>query len=241
MNDIPQKDLAIHAALTQNWTDAIKINLAIIKEEKTNTEAHNRLGFAYLKNGQIKKAKEAFEKTIKLDPYNQIAAKNLKKLHTVKKSGLLSGSTKDISPLLFLEEPGKTKIVECINPAPMNCLVCLSCGQEVYLKAKKHTIEIRDAAGVYIGAIPDDVAFKLLKFIAAGNMYQTYVKGVAKNCVTVFIREVKRGKKLLNQPSFIGSTNYLPYQQHDGIHASKPRVVKEDEEEGNDSEQPEEE
>jgi hypothetical protein len=112
-----------------------------------------------------------------------------------------------------LEEPGKTKVVDCINAAPMNTLTSLTCGQEVYLKPKKHTVEVRDQHDKYLGALPDDVAFKMIKFIAAGNTYSIFVKGVAKNCISVFIREMKRGKKLQNQPSFIGTTNYMPYQR----------------------------
>ncbi|MFZ2024932.1 MAG: tetratricopeptide repeat protein [Microgenomates group bacterium] len=213
MIDASKLDDAIKAALQQDWKTAIELNTEILKTDKKNVDAHNRLGFAYLKSGQIKKAKEIFEKVLTLDKYNQIATKNLQKLLALKKGGLLTANSSDISPLLFLEEPGKTKVVDCINAAPMNVLTGLTCGQEVYLKPKKHTIEIRDQHEKYLGALPDDVAFKMIKFITAGNTYSIFVKGISKNCISVFIRELKRGKKLQNQPSFIGTTNYMPYQR----------------------------
>ncbi len=213
MIDASKLDDAIQAALQQDWKKATLLNLEILKTDKKNVDAYNRLGYAYLKCGQIKKAKESFQKVLTLDSYNQIATKNLQKLSTMKKNGLLTANSTDISPLLFLEEPGKTKIVDCINAAPMNILTSLTCGQEVYLKTKKHTIEIRDQHEKYLGALPDDVAFKMIKFITAGNTYAVFVKGVSKNCISVFIRELKRGKKLQNQPSFIGSTNYMPYKR----------------------------
>ena len=213
MIDASKLDDAIQAALQQDWKKSILLNSEIIKTDKKNVDALNRLGFAYLKSGQIKKAKETFEKVLALDHYNQIATKNIQKLQSLKKSGLLTANSTDISPLLFLEEPGKTKVVDCINAAPMNTLTSLTCGQEVYLKPKKHTIEVRDQHSKYLGALPDDVAFKMIKFIAAGNTYSVFVKGVSKNCISVFIRELKRGKRLQNQPSFIGSTNYMPYQR----------------------------
>ncbi len=222
------KDQAIFLALRQDWKEAIRINQLIIKEEKTNIDAHNRLGYAYMKNGQPVKSKEIFTKVMKLDPYNQIASKNLKKICLMKKSGITTPSCEDISPLLFLEEPGKTKMIDCINTAPMNSLSILTCGQKIQLVPKKYSIEVRDSQNTYIGALPDDIAFRLLKLINAGNEYEVFVKGVSKNCVSIFIRETKRGKKLINQPSFTGTTNYIPYQRS-GNEEKKIKLLSEDE------------
>lgn len=231
MADLIQMNQAIDAALRQDWKEAIKLNSSIIKNDQTNIDAFNRLAFAYLKNGQMKKSKETFEKTLKIDPYNQIACKNLKKIHIVKKCSLFASENQNISPLLFLEEPGKTKIIPCINAAQVHTLSALSCGQKVVLKPKKYTIEVRDKQNRYIAALPDDIAFRLLKLIACGNQYSVFVKGVSKNCVSVFIRETKRGKKLHNQPSFIGTTNYIPYQKGILHEESKPHIPSDDEEE----------
>ena len=222
------KDQAILLALGQNWKEAIQINLQIIKEEKTSIDAHNRLGYAYMKNGQPIKSKEIFTKVLKLDPYNQIAQKNLKRISLLKKGSITISTCEDISPLLFLEEPGKTKIVDCINTAPMNALSVLTCGQKIQLVPKAHSIDVRDMQNTYIGALPDDLAFRLLKLMDAGNEYAVFVKGVSKNCVSIFIRETKRGKKLTNQPSFIGSTNYMPYQRG-GNEDKKIKLPSEDE------------
>lgn len=231
MADASQMNQAIDAALRQDWKEAIKLNSSLIKDDKTNIDTLNRLAFAYLKNGQMKKAKETFEKTLKIDPYNQIACKNLKKILIVKKCSLLASDNQNISPLLFLEEPGKTKIIPCINAAQVHMLSTLSCGQKVLLKPKKYAIEVRDEQNRYIAALPDDIAFRLLKLIAAGNQYSVFVKGVCKNCVSVFVRETKRGEKLQNQPSFIGTTNYIPYQKGALHEEIKPHIPSDDEEE----------
>jgi len=55
--------------------------------------------------------------------------------------------------------------------------------------------------------LPDDVAFRLLRLIKAGNNYSVCIKSVTKNGISVFIREIKRGKKYYSQPSFISSTS----------------------------------
>lgn len=197
---------AIACALKQDWQGAIRINTSLLKEDKGNIDAHNRLGFAYLKTGQIVLAKKSFQKVLTIDPYNQIALKNLKKLLTVRQKDLKDNGGSHISPIMFLEEPGRTKIVTCINVAPTNILSTLTCGQEVHLRAKKYCIEIRNGNNTYLGALPDDLSYKLIKFMSGGNEYQAIVKTAAKNTLIVFLREINRGKRFVNQPSFISST-----------------------------------
>jgi len=211
MTDSTLSGAAVNAALSQNWLEAIAVNRQILQQLPKNIEALNRLGFALLKTGKIREGRQMFEKVLKLDPYNRIAGNNIKKIDSLKKS--TSDFIRDcpVSPLLFLEEPGKTKIIECVNVASSQILSVLSCGQEVYFKLKKHGIDIRDAKGVYIGALPDDLSYKLLLFIKYGNQYSVNIKRIAKSCVSVFIREIKRGKKFENQSSFSGTTSYIPY------------------------------
>jgi tetratricopeptide (TPR) repeat protein len=204
---------AINAALSQNWKEAIRINLSILKIQKDDIASLCRLGYAYLKSGQMKEAKKTYEKVLSLDQYNQIADKNLKKLLTLKKKDLESDSQVALSPMMFLEEPGITKIVECINVAPPQTLATLSAGQEVTFKSKNHCIEIRTTQQTYLGALPDDLSFRLLKLIEAGNTYRVIVKGIEKNGLKVLIRETARGKKFANQPTFAASTSYIPFSR----------------------------
>lgn len=215
-------DDAIASALKQDWQEAIKINLALLEQDASNIDTLNRLGFAYLSSGQISHAKKTYQQVLELDEYNQIALKNLKKLSSVKQKDLITNSTGTLSPMMFLEEPGRTKIVSCINPAPTNILATLYSAQEVFLKAKKHCVELRDEKNTYLGALPDDLSFKLIKFIEGGNQYRAFVKSVGKNALTVFLREVTRGKHFANQPSFITVSSYSPYSRSDEHLAEKP-------------------
>lgn len=202
---------AIHAALAQNWKEAITLNLAILKHQKNDIPALCRLGYAYLKSGNVKDAKKTYEKVLALDQYNKIAEKNLRKLGTLKKKDLVSDSGSMLSPLMFLEEPGITKIVECIHVAHPQVLSPLSAGLEVTLKPKNHCIEIRTLQNTYLGALPDDLSFRLLKLVKAGNMYRVIVKSIEKNSMKVLIRETARGKRFANQPTFAASTSYVPF------------------------------
>lgn len=202
---------AVHAALTQNWKEAIRINTEILKEKKESVEALSRLAYAYMKTGQIPLAKKTYEKVIKLDQYNHIALKNIKKLDTIKKRDPGNDNEGHLSPLMFLEEPGKTKIVECIHLAPNQVLSTLSAGAYVLLKIKNHCIEIRTQSNTYLAALPDDMSFKLSKLMSAGNTYQAIVKSIEKNSLKVLIRELSRGKRFAHQPSFTSTTSYIPF------------------------------
>lgn len=200
---------AIEKALHQDWKEAIRINVEIIKADENNIDALNRLAFAYFKTGDVAHAKRAYQKVLKLDGYNQIAIKNLKKLTSAKRKDGQPEVTGKLSPLMFLEEPGKTKIVPLVNIAPERTLAALSTGQEVFLKEKRHAVEVRDAQNVYLGALPDDLSFKLTKFIAGGNKYHVVIKSMGKNQLIVFIRELSRSKRFASQPSFV-STILMP-------------------------------
>lgn len=203
-------ETAIWAALNQNWKEAVSVNSELVKIDKTDTDAFNRLGFAYLKLGQLAAAKRAFDKVLTLDPYNQIALRNSKRLTTLRRKDVAGVSKQQISPLLFLEEPGKTKIVPLINPAASNVLLTLSSGQEVALKPRNHAVEIRSSKNGYLGALPDDLSFKLLRFIRGGNRYQVHVKSIGKNSLIVMIREVERGKRFAGTPTFSPTATLLP-------------------------------
>lgn len=212
MTDSATSDAAIHAALIKNWIEAVRLNKLILSEDETNIDALNRLGFAYLNIGKGKEAKQTFTRVLKLDPYNRIATNNLKKVHTVKQHHCPHAkATTPLSPLLFLEEPGKTKCVDCVNVASQQVLATLTAGEELIFKFKKHSIDVRTLQGTYIGALPDDIAFRLIKYTSGGNEYVVHIKRITKACVSLFIREVKRGKRYEHQSSFAGSTSYIPY------------------------------
>lgn len=202
---------AINAALSQDWKEAIRINTALLKADKNNISFLNRLGFAYLQSGDLTLAKKTFLKVTKLDEYNQIAIKNIKKLGSVRQKDLVKGNRKQVLPMSFLEEPGKTKIVECVNAAPLSALATVFPGEEVELKARNHVVELRSFANIYLAALPDDLSFRLIKFLAVGNTYQALVQSVSKNTLTVFLRELTRGKRFATQPSFATTAIYVPF------------------------------
>lgn len=214
MTDSATHDAAIREALCQNWPEAVRLNKRILIDDPHDVDALNRLGFAYLNLGKGKDAKQTFEKVLKYDPYNRIAINNLKRLTHRKTHEKDMHNPTPLSPMLFLEEPGKTKCVDCINVASRQIIATLSAGQEVVFKFKKHGVDVRTMGGTYVGALPDDLAFRMIKYTTGGNVYSVHIKSVTKSCISLFIREMKRSKRYQDQVSFSGSISYMPHSKH---------------------------
>lgn len=224
------KSFAIEAALTCDWIEASKINQKIVTLAKDDVEALNRLARAQACCNQPNKALKTYKKVLDLDPYNIIAKKNFEKLSRIEKfdssanghsaSGVSTNgqthytatSSQKLSDI-FLFEPGKTKILSLLNLAPPFVLARLSCGDKVEFNLKRHGVFVTDSEGTYLGALPDDLAHKLLYYIDGGNKYEIYVKYATTKSLNVFIREVLRSPKFVNQPSF--SANSL--QEEKGL------------------------
>ncbi|MCL4338173.1 tetratricopeptide repeat protein [Patescibacteria group bacterium] len=218
MSDSNLSNLAIQAALSNEWEEAISLNGNILKENPQDINALNRMAFAYVQVRKFDDAKRIYKKILGFDRYNIIAQKNLDRINNLlkqNKSGLNSKNTIfPLSPSLFIEEPGKTKTVVLSNIAPSSVLSNLNMGDPVTFKLKKHSAEIRDTNNVYIGALPDDIAFRLIRFTKAGNTYLVNIKNITKNSVSVFIREIKRGKRFASQPTFISLVSEKNYVSH---------------------------
>lgn len=210
--------LAIDAALNSNWAEAAKLNQKILTLEQDNVEAMNRLAKAQMCAGQIDKAQKTYKKVLELDQYNIIAKKNVEKI-----AKLTAGATTGLSKTngytikdmnsnghvnlstVFLFEPGKTKTINLLNLASPAVLAALNCGDTVLIVPKKHSVTIATQEGVYLGALPDDVSFKILTLMSGGNTYEAFVKYATTKSLTIFIREVERAAKYANQPSFYES------------------------------------
>lgn len=222
MSDQSQSDLtslAIEAALCSSWEEAFKLNNRIIKSDPENIDALNRVARACFELGKIELSRKYYTMALKFDPYNPIATKNLKILKTFKASKIqrVNNYSAKISPYLFLEEPGKTKVVNLLKVAEPQKLSCVYPGLEVNIVCKNRGIIITDLSNAYLGVLPDDVAFNLLRLQRGGNKYQAIVKAVRVNALAVLIREIFRGSRYKNRPSFLDESDNV---QSDSVHSA---------------------
>jgi tetratricopeptide (TPR) repeat protein len=192
------KNQAIQTALVGDWTAAINFNHVILRKIPDDIDTLNRLAFAYMSIGNAKDAKTIYEKVLILDKKNPIAIRNMERLKedNTKKTCVLINN-------LFIEEPGKTKVMDLINLADRKVITCLRSGEKLIITIKRSKIFVVDTENQFIGMLPDDTGQRLIKFIESGNEYESYVCTVDSNKVSIFIRETKRVKKFSNQPSFM--------------------------------------
>ena len=220
---------AVTAALNQNWDLAVDINREILRKSPKDMEALNRLGRAYLELGKMSLSRQAFNKVLKIDRYNQIALRNLKVLGSRKTPPACSKIP--ISPNLFLEEPGKTRAVNLVNLADKKVISSLCLGEEVNLVLKKRFVAVTDKNDTYLGKLTDDLSLRLTTLIKGGNRYQAHVKFTDTNEIKIFIREIYTTKKFASTPSFPPQEiAYQAFVSPSLIHESRPDIPEEEDE-----------
>ncbi len=202
---------AIEAALDARWEEALKLNRKIIKQDPQNVDALNRQARVCMELGKGNLAKKFYNQVLKCDPYNPIALKNLKiiKSFKAKDSNFKPNGHAKLSASLFLQEPGKTKVVSLLNVAEPQKLSQTFCGMKVAIMIKNRKIIIIDSNETYMGVLPDDISHGLIRLIKGGNKYDLFIKSIRVNSLSVLIRETFRSKRFKNQPSFLDSSNRL--------------------------------
>ncbi|MBI1982015.1 MAG: hypothetical protein HYY87_02065 [Candidatus Levybacteria bacterium] len=197
------KAQAIQTTLTGNWQNAVTLNQKLLKEDPYDIEALNRLAFAFTILGKTKNAKTVYQKVLRIDSKNPIALKNLKRIDgIVKNPKAFAYNLKDISTL-FIEEGGKTKVIELINLADSKVIALLRIGESLTLNTKRLKIFVLDQKKRYVGMLPDDIARRLIRFLKGGNIYEAYLKSIDDRKVSIFIKETRRSARFKNQPSFM--------------------------------------
>jgi tetratricopeptide (TPR) repeat protein len=194
------KNQAIKMALSGDWSSAIELNKTLLEENPKDIESLNRLALAFTITGKLDDAQKMYDKVFEIDPLNPIALKNSRRLKD--KSGLPENTNDFQINSNFLEETGKTKIIELVNLAQSSVIQTLRVGQCVGLSIKRSKIFVIEGEKQYIGVLPDDIGGRLIKFIKSGNKYDACVKSTTGNKVFVFIKETKRASKFKNHPSF---------------------------------------
>lgn len=212
---------AISLALQGLWKEANEVNLQILKENPEDVDALNRLARSYAELGNITQARATAQKVIKIDPLNSIATKCLEKWMSANSTKRGSNSLTDVNA--FLEEPGKTKIVDLVNLGETKSFVNLDPGEEVKLSTLPHRVSVLTNDGKYIGRLPDDLAARLKQLIKSGNKYLVLIKSIEPKEVTVFIRETQRSEDHNGSPSFpTEKIDYVSFTPPELVHKEQP-------------------
>jgi tetratricopeptide (TPR) repeat protein len=188
---------AVNAFKESNWQKAISFNQKIIAIDAQNLGALNRLGIAFLKNGNTTKSKNSFKKVLEIDLYNKIALKNISILKTLAQDDL-NQQSRDY----FVEESTEAKIISLHRLAGKDVLRKLKIGQNLNLKIKNRFINLENKDNIYLGALPEDISARLKKLIEDGNQYSFSVYSISENECRIYVKENLKSGKNSNILSF---------------------------------------
>ena len=224
MNGAPQGDeaarlkrqgaeQAIQLALESKWEEAVTLNRSLVQLHASDVDAWNRLGKALLELGRYVEARDAYRKSIELDPVGSIARRNLERLSTIKDTDQprRPEAVSKVSQDIFIEETGKSGLT-LLQDASRQTLATLTVGDEVYIKPGDEVIRVEDAQGELLGTIEPKLGLRLLRLIEGGNRYAAAVKSISDSDAELILKEIYRDPSQ-TRPSFpaVGGEGVRPY------------------------------
>ncbi len=220
----PRNQEAVDAALENSWEKAIKINIELSEEYPDDVNVLNRLGHAYAELGQVNKANSVYKKILEIDPYNPIAQRNLERLSTLRGSSIKIKETRStFDPDAFIEEPGKTRVIEVVDLAMPKVLISLRTGDKVDLNPNKKDITIISDDNHRLGKLESSWGEEISQALRLGSQFEAIVKAVkvgkdsVSSTLSVFLREVKRSKKLAHPTFPIENNNFTPFVREESV------------------------
>jgi len=195
---------AIDLAMQAKWQDAVNVNQEILENFPEEVDALNRLGRAYLELGQFKLSREAYGKAVKLDPYNAIANRNLRRLNDLKDSKKTEVETDKVEPEKFIEEIGKAGVVTLTDLSPKEKRALTVAGDKAVLKVEGSSLVVENGRGEYLGRVESKQGQRLVRLTLGGNKYTALVVKSTAEGMTVMVRETYQ------HPSQAGKLSFPP-------------------------------
>src|SRR5438105_1087036 len=207
-------DEAIELALANRWVEAVQVNRGIMDRFGPDEDTLNRLGKAYTELGQRDDAVEAYKATLKMNPVNPIAVKNLGKLQALRGDQGVPTSRTKVDVDAFIEETGKTSLTALHVHADGDPCSKVAGGDPVKLIVAGDTMNVETARGVPLGHLEHALGRRLIKFLEGGNRYSGAVATCAGGAVKIIVRETYQDPKFFGRPSSplkSGRGEFRPY------------------------------
>ncbi len=205
---------AIDLAMQGRWREAVAANKSLLESFPNDVDAYNRLGRAHMELGEYALAREAYERAVELDSYNTIAQKNLNRLSRLGETEVSpEGGFHKVEPQQFIEEVGKTGVVNLYRLAPPEILAKTVAGDRVNFKLDGPSLKVENSRGEYLGQVEPKHGQRLIKLMEGGNKYTATIISSTEEAVTVIIREVYQHPSQAGRLSFPpkGSESFWPY------------------------------
>jgi tetratricopeptide (TPR) repeat protein len=215
---------AIEMAMQARWQEAVTVNEELVQSFPEDVDSFNRLGRAYMELGKYSKAKEAYNRTVKLEPYNAIANRNLRRLSDLKETRKAPIETDRVEPEQFIEEIGKAGVVTLVELAPKEKRALTVAGDKAIVKLEGSYLVAENVHGAYLGKVDFRQAHRLIRLMLGGNKYSAVVVKSSADGMTVMVRETYQ------HPSQAGKLSFPPKGMEQVRAYSSERVAKEEEE-----------
>lgn len=193
---------AIQLALESRWSEAVVINRALLERHGEEEETFNRLGKALSELGQSQEALDSYQQSLRINPLNIIAQKNVRKLSALLQApARIEGMATAIDVDLFTEEPGKSGITVLVAPVG-GVDVVVGPGDVVDLHVEQGQLRARTVRGIDLGDVDTKLARRLLPLMTSGNRYAAAVARVDDRKIEVMIRESYQAPENARKSSF---------------------------------------
>jgi hypothetical protein len=226
-------DEAIELALANRWVEAVQVNRGIMDRFGPDEDTLNRLGKAYTELGQLTEATDAYKGTLKMNPVNPIAVKNLSKLQALRGGQPVPTSKAKVDVDAFIEETGKTSLTALHVHAEGDPCSKVAGGDPVKLIVAGDTMNVETSRGIYLGHLEHALGRRLIKFLEGGNRYSGAVATCDGGAVKIIVRETYQDPKFFGRPSFPikrGRDEFRPYAKESLL--TRNADVEETEEDG---------
>ena len=226
-------DEAIELALANRWVEAVQVNRGIMDRFGPDEDTLNRLGKAYTELGQLTEATDAYKGTLKMNPVNPIAVKNLSKLQALRGGQPVPSSKAKVDVDAFIEETGKTSLTALHVHAEGDPCSKVAGGDPVKLIVAGDTMNVETSRGIYLGHLEHALGRRLIKFLEGGNRYSGAVATCDGGAVKIIVRETYQDPKFFGRPSFPikrGRDEFRPYAKESLL--TRNADVEETEEDG---------
>lgn len=211
------QDYAIELATANQWLEAVEINQQIL-ELGEDPSTYNRLGKAYLEQGRYAEAFDAYQQTLRLNPTNTIARRNLSRLESLLQHGPNQPHTnrkqrQQVDLRLFITEAGKTMLTILIDIPRSAAVEALTTGEKLELQVEGRRVLVADVEGQVVGRLDPKIGQRLSELITGGNRYIVAVVQSDPRQIRVLIREIYQDPSQSIRTSFPGKLgdgmNYL--------------------------------
>ncbi len=212
------QEYAMQLAINNQWEEGLEINRQSL-ELGEDAQTYNRMGKALLELGKYHEALDVYQQTLRINPINTIARRNIARLESLLARVDAENETphnrelrEQVDLRLFITEAGKTVLTTLLDVPRGAAVEALATGEKVELQVEENRIIVVDAGSNIIGRIEPKIGQRLAQLISGGNRYISAIVQSDPRQVRILIREIYRDPSQQTRTSFparlIGNNMY---------------------------------